>query len=314
MISPNFKITPHFHIHPYVAQSLRANLAVLALESAVITHGLPHPENLELAQRLEDEVRSKHVSPATVAVLHGKVHIGLTQAELVELANPATLARKISRRDFGIAIAKKENGGTTVAGTLFAASSVGIRVFATGGIGGVHRDAPFDVSADLNELGHTPMIVICAGPKAILDIPATMEVLETMGVPVLGYQTDELPAFYSRESGQAVTQRVDSAEEVVSIAQAQWQVGLQSAVLVVVPPPESVALPPEEINALIVQALEQAKSDHVSGAAMTPYLLKRVGELSQRNSLAANIALLENNARVAADIALEWVKRYRPTD
>ncbi len=191
-----------------VNRARRSGSPIVALESTVITHGLPRPENLELARRLEDEVREGRATPATVGVIEGKIHIGLTGAELERLAAEKN-TRKISRRDFGIAIAKKESGGTTVAGTMIAAHAAGLRVFATGGIGGVHRQAPFDVSADLQELARTPMVVVCAGAKAILDIPATLEYLETMGVPVVGFQTDEFPAFYSVSSGRKVTARAD---------------------------------------------------------------------------------------------------------
>ena len=198
-MKPN-KLPPHTVFHPDVARAIQNNLPVVAFESAVITHGLPRPENLQLALNLEEEIRSQGVVPATIAVLDGKIHIGLTATQLERLASESG-ARKISRRDFGIAIAHKECGGTTVCGTLIAARSAGIQVFATGGIGGVHRESTFDISADLLELGRSPLVVVCAGAKAILDLPNTLEYLETCGVPVIGYQTEEFPAFYSRESG-----------------------------------------------------------------------------------------------------------------
>lgn len=279
--------------------------ALVALETAVVTHGLPIPENLLLAQALEQEVRAQGATPATVALLDGHVHIGLNDEELVRLANLSEPTRKISRRDFGIALARGEAGGTTVAGTLIAAHRAGIRVFATGGIGGVHRNAPFDVSADLAELGRTPMVVVCAGAKAILDLPATMEVLETSGVPVVGYQTDELPAFYSRTSGLPVTVRVDSPAEVAQIAKRHWEMGLEGAVLVVTPPPEEAALPAEQVEGVIAKALEEAEANHIHGAGVTPFLLARVSELSGGASMRANLALLRNNARLAAQIARE---------
>jgi pseudouridine-5'-phosphate glycosidase len=230
------------------------------------------------------------------------VHIGLTEAALERLAQEPG-ARKISRRDFGIALAKKENGGTTVAGTLIAARLAGIRVFATGGIGGVHRAAPFDVSADLPELGRSPMVVVCAGAKSILDLPATLEVLETMGVAVIGYQTDEFPAFYSAGSGLPVNVRVETPQEIARIAQAHWGLGLESAILVVQPPPESAALPREQMDALIDQALAEAEQARVSGSAVTPFLLERVSQISGGASLQTNMALLRSNARLAAQIA-----------
>ncbi len=294
-----------------VVRALRAGLPVVALESAVITHGLPRPENLQLAQALEQTVRENNATPGTVGLLDGKVHVGMTTEQLDRLANenapkdgvPTIGVRKISRRDFSIALARKENGGTTVAGTLFAARKAGIRVFATGGIGGVHRNAPFDVSADLPELGRSPLVVVCAGAKAILDLPATVEVLETMGVAILGYGTDEFPAFYSRESGLRVNARVDSPKEVAQIAQAQWDLGLESALLVVQPPPVEAALPAAQVEGLIQQALEEALQQKISGAAVTPFLLERVSQLSGGASLQANLALLRNNARLAAKIA-----------
>jgi pseudouridylate synthase len=291
-----------FVLEQTVAHALRGGLPVVALESAVITHGLPRPENLKLAQALEQGVREQRVTPATIGLLDGKVHVGLTAEEMERLANESG-ARKISRRDFAVALATKENGGTTVAGTLIAARLAGIRVFATGGIGGVHRNAPFDVSADLPELGRSPLVVVCAGAKSILDLPATIEVLETMGVAVLGYGTDEFPAFYSCNSGLPVTARVDSPEAVARIARAQWEMGLESALLVVQPPPPEAALSSEYIEGVIHQALEEANRQKVSGSAVTPFLLDRVSQLSGGASLQANLALLHNNARLAAQIA-----------
>ncbi len=291
-----------FVLSSEVARAVRAGLPIVALESAVITHGLPRPENLTLAQALEQTVREHQATPATVGLLDGKVHVGLTAEQLDRLANEDG-ARKISRRDFGIALARKENGGTTVAGTLYAARTAGIRVFATGGIGGVHREAPFDVSADLPELGRSPLVVVCAGAKAILNLPVTIEVLETMGVAILGYGTDQFPAFYSRESGLPVNARVDSPEEVARIARAQWDLGVESALLVVQPPPDEAALPPQQVEGLIRQALDEASQKKISGAAVTPFLLARVSELSGGASLQANLALLRNNARLAAEIA-----------
>jgi pseudouridylate synthase len=289
----------------------RANEApLLALESAVITHGLPRPHNLELALALEEESRSLGVTPATIAILDGSVHVGLTRAEIERLAN-APQARKISRRDFGIALAGNETGGTTVAGTLIAARLADIQVFATGGIGGAHRDAPQDVSADLPELARSPLVVVCAGAKAILDLPATLEILETLGVPVVGYRTGEFPAFYSVESGLPVNATVASAAEIVRIARAHWSMGLESAVLVVQPPPPEAALPREAVEADIRQALEDARRLEIRGAALTPFLLARVGQLSGGASLRANLALLRNNARLGAEIASEFARQQR---
>ena len=285
-----------------VARSLKNGFPVVALESTVITHGLPRPENLQLARAMEHEVREQSGTPATVGLIDGRVHIGLSAEELERLANTDG-GRKVSRRDFGIALARREIGGTTVAGTLIAARLAGIRVFATGGIGGVHRNSVFDISADLPELSRSPVVVVCAGAKSILDLPATLEVLETQGVPVIGYGTDEFPAFYSTESGLPVNVRVDGPEEVAQIARAQWDMGLQNAILVVQPPPVEAALPAADINRLIDQALAEAEEKKISGSAVTPFLLDRVNLLSGGTSLQANLALLRNNARLAAQIA-----------
>ncbi len=290
-----------FGSHVVLARSM--GLPIVALELAVITHGLPRPQNLQLAQAVEQVVREQKATPATVGLLDGFVQIGLSPAGIQRLATENG-ARKISRRDFGIALARKENGGTTVAGTLIAARTVGIRVFATGGIGGVHRGSPFDISADLPELGRSPLVVVCAGAKAILDLPATLEYLETVGVPVIGYQTNEFPAFYSRQSGLPVNLRVETPLEVADIAQAQWKLGLKNAILVVQPPPEAFALQAGEMEAIIARALEEAERSHITGAAVTPFLLDRVSHLSEGASLQANLALLENNARLAAQIAV----------
>jgi pseudouridine-5'-phosphate glycosidase len=287
---------------PEVARARQLGLPLVALESAVITHGLPHPENLNLARDVEHEIRQNGATPATIALLNGRVHIGLTPTEMETLSTLQPV-RKISRRDYGIAIARGESGGTTVAGTLIAARAAGLRVFATGGIGGVHRQASFDVSADLPELGRSPLVVVCAGAKAILDLPATLEYLETMGVPVVGYQTDEFPAFYSPTSGLRVNVRADSPAEVAAIAREHWAIGLESAILVAAPPPAEAALPPEAVEGEIESALEEARQEGVSGAAVTPFLLQRVSELSHGASLRANLALLRNNARIAAQIA-----------
>ncbi len=300
-----------FAFSPEVSRARQRHTPLVALESAVITHGLPPPENLRLARDMERTVAEHGATPATIAVLDGKIHVGLSQQQLERLAETRQ-ARKVSVRDFGLAIAKKEMGGTTVAGTLLAAHRAGIRVFATGGIGGVHREPPFDVSADLPQLARTPMVVVCAGAKAILDLSATLEVLETLGVPVVGYQSDAFPAFYSPDSGLPVGVRADSPAEVVEIARAHWQLGLESALLVAVPPPAEVSLPAAEVETAIQQALEEAAARGIRGQAVTPFLLARVSELTHKASLEANLGLLRNNARVAARIAVEFVARQRP--
>lgn len=300
---------PHLDVPPSntlasgeVQAALRSGEAIVALESTVITHGLPQPENLRLAREMEATVRAGGATPATIAVLDGKVRIGLSDEELARLAQ-AESPLKVGPRDLAAAIVKRACGGTTVAATLLVAHAAGIRVFATGGIGGVHRESRFDVSADLSTLARTPMIVVCAGAKAILDLPATLEYLETMGVPVIGYQTDEFPAFYSRQSGLPVGLRLDSASEIIEFARAHWSLGLQSAVLVVNPLPEAEAIPRSEIEPLIEQASREAQSRRIHGPGLTPFLLQRLSELSGGRSLRANLALLLNNARLAAALA-----------
>jgi len=292
-------------VNPEVKAAIRKNGAVVALETAVVTHGLPHPINLQLANDLEDIIQKTGALPATIGLIHGTVYAGLTREQLVHLSE-AKNTRKISQRDFGAAIVTHSDGGTTVAGTAIVAHAVGIKVFATGGIGGVHREAPFDISADLTVLAKTPLVVVCAGAKAILDLPVTLEYLETMGVPVLGYQTDEFPAFYSVSSGLPVNQRIDSPEMVVEIARAHFGLGLNSAILVVVPPPPAVAIPADEIESFIQMAVKEAHDKGVRGAATTPYLLDRMSSLTAGRSLETNLALLKNNARVAAEIACAY--------
>jgi pseudouridine-5'-phosphate glycosidase len=296
---------PAFRLSEEVAQALSSGAPLVALESTVITHGLPHPENLTLAKEMERIVRELGGVPATIAVLEGRVHIGLGSAELERLAEDRDV-HKISARDFSAAIVKRWSGGTTVAGTMAAAHTVGIRVFATGGIGGVHRQPLFDVSADLNQLAITPMIVICAGAKAILDLPATLEYLETGSVPVIGYCTDEFPAFYSYSSGLPVSARADSPEEAVSMARAHWESGFQSAMLLVQPPPTDHAIPYQVVEGAIRQALEESQVKQMRGQAITPFLLSRVAELTGGASLRVNLALLHKNARLAAEVAKEW--------
>lgn len=292
----------YLRIHPEVRHALENGQPTVALESAVITHGLPYPENVQLAEELEQTVRKEGAIPATIALLDGFIRVGLSVEERERLAT-ATHKRKISIRDIGIALTRKEAGGTTVATTLHIAHQSGIKVFATGGIGGVHREAPFDVSADLPTLAKTPLVVVSAGAKAILDLPATLEVLETMGVPIIGYQTDEFPAFYSRESGLPVNVRVEDPQDVAAIAKAQWECQLVNAILVVNPPPPETALPRAAIEAIIQQAVHEALDQGIRGAEVTPFLLARVSELSGGESLRANLALLKSNAQLAAQIA-----------
>jgi pseudouridine-5'-phosphate glycosidase len=294
---------PHFYqLSPEVSHARSLGLPLVALESAVITHGLPFPDNTNLAQDMESEVRQQGATPATIAVLDGRVQVGLSLDQLDRLVSKPNL-RKVGPRDFTRMVVKYESGGTTVAGTLLVAHAAGIQVFATGGIGGVHRQAPQDVSADLPQLARTPLIVVCAGAKSILDLPATLEYLETYSIPVVGYQTDEFPAFYVRTSGLQASVRADSADEVVLLARTHWQTGAMSAVLVAVPPPREAALPQEQAEQAIEQSLREARQQGIRGQAVTPFLLRRVSELTGRASLAANVALLRNNAQVAGQIA-----------
>ena len=287
---------------PNVLQALKNKQPVVALESTVITHGLPYPQNLALARDMEKEVSAHSATPATIAVIKGVVHVGLTEDELDSLTMGNDLV-KISTRDLAPALQQKRSGGTTVAGTLAVAHRVGIRVFATGGIGGVHRGSPFDISTDLMMLAETRLVVVCSGAKAILDLPATLEKLETLGVPVVGYQTDEFPAFYSRSSGLPVSVRVESAQEIAELARLHWDLGMKSAVLVVQPPPEEAALEGQEVEDAIREALEESERKKIRGQAVTPFLLKQVSDLTHGTSLAANLALLLNNARLAAEVA-----------
>lgn len=295
---------------------------LLALESTLISHGLPYPQNLATAQRLEQIARVHGATPKTVAVIDGELRAGLSTVELEALATRRDV-RKLSRRDLPIAVARGWTGATTVATTMWIAARHGIRVFSTGGIGGVHRAElrdcenagwhsrgqamgvmSADVSADLPELAQTPVAVVCAGAKAILDLPATLEWLETWGVPVLGYGTDEFPAFYSRRSGLPVDVRVDTPEEAAAVIQAKAALGLPGGVLICVPVPEAVELPAAEAESAIDQALAEAQAQGVRGKDITPFLLARIVELTGERSLRANLALLENNVRVGAQIAV----------
>jgi pseudouridylate synthase len=292
-----------FQSAPEISEAMKLKAPIVALESTVLTHGLPRPQNLKLAQDMEDAVRAEGATPATIGFLDGALHVGLNEAELKRLANEKD-ALNVGPRDFGTVITRKACGGTTVAGTMLACKHAGLQVFATGGIGGVHRDAPFDISADLQALGTIPMIVVCAGAKAILDLPATLEILETMSVPVIGYGTDDFPAFYSRESRLEVTENLDDPQDIVTFAKTHWEAGLQSAVLVANPVPEGDAIPSKEMEPLIEQANRQAHEIGIHGKSLTPFLLERVAELTKGKSMKANLALLLNNARLAAQIAI----------
>lgn len=293
-----------------VQRALSLGLPVVALESAVITHGLPAPYNLSLARDMENTIHQVGATPATIAILDGKARVGLSISEVERLAQ-AEHPLKVSRRDIAVALARKASGGTTVAGTMFLAHKAGIRLFATGGIGGVHRESPFDISADLYALADTPLIVVCAGAKAILDLPATLERLESLSVPVVGYQTDEFPAFYAIGSKLPVSLRLDTPEAIVDFALTHWGLGLSSAVLVVQPVPREEAIPFYEVEGWIEKATQEALQQNVHGQALTPYLLKRVDELSGGRALRANLALLLNNAQLAGRLAQTLAQRAR---
>ncbi len=286
-------------------------LPSVALESTVIAHGLPWPSNLALAREMEAIVRAGGAEPRTVAVLGGELCAGLSPAQLEHLATSHDV-RKVSRRDLPIVVARKQDGATTVATTMWVARRFGIEVFATGGIGGVHRSAPGaepsrDISADLQELAQTPVIVVCAGAKAILDLPGTLEYLETQGVTVVGWQTDRFPAFYSRDSGLPVDVRCDSAAEVATLWRAKQQLGLPGGMLVTAPVPVEAEIPAEEIAPVIEQAVREAAAQGLRSAQVTPFLLTRLAELTGERSLQTNLALLRNNAAVAAAIAVALV-------
>ena len=287
-----------------VGGALEAGRPVVALESTIITHGMPHPDNLAMARKVEALVRAEGAVPATIAIMDGRIRVGLDDADLERLAETGPSAAKASRRDVAALLANGDLAGTTVATTMQAAAMAGIRVFATGGIGGVHRGASdsFDISADLEELGRTPVAVVCAGAKAILDLPKTLEVLETRGVPVIGYGTDAFPAFWTRDSGLSAGLRADSAEAVARIVSVQFALGM-GGVLIANPIPEADAMDKGEIDGFIETALADAAAQGIAGKAVTPFLLGRIVALSGGRSLAANIALVENNARVAAGIA-----------
>ncbi len=289
-----------------VAHALAAGRPVVALESTIISHGMPWPQNQAMALRVESEVRAQGAVPATVAVLGGRLKAGLTPAQIESLAAQGPAVQKVSRRDLPFVMASRGDGATTVAATMIIAALAGIRVFATGGIGGVHRGAAqsFDISADLLELARTPVAVVCAGAKAILDLRLTLEVLETHGVPVIGWGTDEFPAFYSRHSGLPVTRRLDRLDELAAVLQAQWQSGLGGGALIANPIAAEHEIAHSEIAPFIDKSLQEAQAQGIEGPGVTPYLLARMNELTAGRSLAANIELVLNNARLAARVAL----------
>lgn len=317
---PDLMITPdRLAIAPEVADALRDGTPVVALESTLISHGLPYPQNVEVATASEAAVRSTGAVPATVALKAGRLLVGLAADELQALATaPKGSVRKVSRPNLGLAIASGEWGATTVAATMIAAEAVGIRVFATGGIGGVHRGAlggggggghaTFDISADLDELARTPVAVVCAGPKAILDVPLTLEYLETRGVPVVSVGIDEVPGFYSRLSGIPAPSHVPDVAAAAAVIRAHRAMGLTSGLVICNPVPEADALPLEIARAAIEQAIRDADEAGITGADVTPWLLARVAEITRGASVKANISLITNNARVAGQLAGELAK------
>lgn len=297
----------HLDLSEEIKTALAAKHPVVALESTIISHGMPYPKNVETALQVERAVREGGAIPATIAIMGGRLKAGLSQDEIEQLGRAGTVVTKVSRRDMPIVVSKKSTGATTVAATMIIAEMAGIRIFGTGGIGGVHRDAArtMDISADLQELARTSVAVVCAGAKSILDLPLTLEYLETMGVPVIGYRTSEFPAFYTPQSGLPVDCRMDSPAAIADMLQTKWSLGLQGGVVIANPIPEAAALDPKWIEAVIEQAVSEASGRGISGKAVTPFLLSRIEQLSRGKSLTANIALVLNNVRLAAGIAKE---------
>lgn len=301
----------YLDIKPDVLEALEKEKPVVALESTIISHGMPYPQNVEMALTVENIIRKEGAIPATIAILEGRIKVGLTKDE-IEYLGKAKNVVKTSRRDIPFIVAKKLDGATTVASTMIIAALAGIKVFATGGIGGVHRGAQetFDISADLQELAKTNVAVVCAGAKSILDIGLTLEYLETFGVPVVGYGTDEFPAFYTRKSGYKVDYRVESAEELAVAIKTKWNLGLNGGVVVANPIPEEYEMDYDVITKAINDAVVEAEAKGIRGKETTPFLLARVKELTGGDSLESNIALVYNNAKVAAQLAIELAKLY----
>ena len=297
-------------VNPEVAQAVREGKPVVALESTIISHGMPYPQNVETALNVEKIIRDNGAVPATIAIIGGRLKAGLTPEEIEYFGKKGTAIHKASRRDLAVLCAEGEDGATTVTTTMIIAPMAGINVFATGGIGGVHRGAEttMDISADLEELAHTPVMVVCAGAKSILDLGLTLEYLETHGVPVLGYQTEELPAFYTRQSGFGVDYRVDSPEQLAKIFKTQNDLALGGGILVTNPIPEEYSMPKAVIDAAIDEAISECNAKGIHGKETTPFLLAKVAELTGGDSLASNIRLVYNNAALAARTAAEYCK------
>ena len=300
----------YLDVNPEVAQAIAAGKPVVALESTIISHGMPYPQNVETALNVEKIIRENGAVPATIAIIGGRLKAGLTPEEIEYFGKKGRAIHKASRRDLAVLCAMGEDGATTVTTTMMIAHMAGIRFFATGGIGGVHRGAEttMDISADLEELARTPVMVVCAGAKSILDLGLTLEYLETKGVPVLGYQTEELPAFYTRKSGFAVDYRMDSPAELAAAFKAQNDMALGGGMLVTNPIPEEYSMPKDVIDAAIDQAIAECSEQGIKGKETTPFLLARVAELTGGDSLASNIRLVYNNAKLTAQTAVEYAK------
>ena len=300
-------INKHLDIHPAVQKALDNQQAVVALESTIISHGMPYPQNAETALQVEHLIREEGAVPATIAIINGRLKAGLSEAEIHHLGREGANVAKTSRRDIPFIVSKKMDGATTVASTMIIAAMAGIRIFATGGIGGVHRGATetMDVSADLQELSATNVAVVSAGAKAILDLGLTLEYLETHGVPVIGFGTDEFPAFYSRKSGFGVDYRVDATKELAQALKTKWDLGLTGGAVIANPIPKDFEMELSAIQPTVLAAIKEAEQKGIKGKAITPFLLSRIEQLSEGESLKANIQLVFNNARLAAQIALE---------
>jgi len=298
-------LNKYLDVNPEVAQALAEGKPVVALESTIISHGMPYPQNVETALNVERIIRENGAVPATIAIIGGRLKAGLSAEEIEYFGKKGLSITKASRRDLAVLCARGEDGATTVTTTMIIAHMAGIKIFATGGIGGVHRGAEttMDISADLEELGQTPVMVVCAGAKSILDLGLTLEYLETKGVPVIGFGTDELPAFHTRQSGFGVDYRIDTVQELAAAFKAQNDLGMKGGMLVTNPIPEEYAMPLETINAAIDQAIAECEEKGIHGKETTPFLLARVAELTGGNSLASNIRLVYNNAKIAAQTA-----------
>jgi pseudouridine-5'-phosphate glycosidase len=303
----------YIEVHPEIEEAISQNKAVVALESTIISHGMPFPKNLETALQVEEEVRKNGATPATIAIMEGKFKIGLTPKEIEKLAIQGSKVIKTSRRDIPVVLSQKLTGATTVAATMIGAHLAGISIFATGGIGGVHRGAQknFDISADLFELSKTNVAVVCAGIKSILDIPLTLEVLETYGVPVWGYRTNDLPAFYTQKSGFHTDWKMNTPREIAQALAAKWDSGIDGGVVIANPVPEKYSLDPDIMHQAISQALNEHDRLGISGKESTPFLLAKIKELTKGESLVSNIELVLNNAALAAQIAKEFTKEKK---